>query len=210
MSGTEASKPCTKKGESTCLTRTQFTERFQESWKMLWCVGAAILGSRNEVDDVLQESALIALSKLNDFDPQTSFKAWMAQIVRYTALNAARRQVKRNAVASIHDHNIEHPVGNNYSKEEFEIINCATGDLSDFKESFDDQLLSALQSLNDMSRACILLRSVGDMSYREISQVLEIPEGTAMSHVHRARKTLRDRLNSSVKNASRPNVKDGP
>lgn len=210
MSGTEAPQPCTNRGESSCLTRTQFTDRFQESWKTLWCVGAAILGNRNEVDDVLQESALIALKKLDDFDPQTSFKAWMAQIVRYTALNTARRRVKRNAIASIHDYKLEHPVGNDYSHADDEVIDCVTGKLSDLKESFDDQLLAALQSLDDMPRACILLRTVQDMSYREISQVLKIPEGTAMSHVHRARKALRERLSNSVIIASRHGVKENP
>lgn len=208
MSGTEASQPCTKRGESACLTRTQFNDRFQESWRTLWCVGAAILGSRNEVDDVLQESALIALEKLHDFDPQTSFKAWMSQIVRYTALNTARRRVKQNAIASIHDYKIEQPVGKNYSNADDEVIDCTTGDLSGLKESFDDQLLAALQALDDVPRACILLRTVGDMSYREISQVLEIPEGTAMSHVHRARKALRERLSSTFRHVSRPSVEE--
>lgn len=209
MSGTEAPQPCTSRGESSCLTRAQFTDRFQESWKTLWCVGAAVLGSRNEVDDVLQESALIALEKLNDFDPQTSFKAWMSQIVRYTALNTARRRLKRNAIASIHD-DIEHPVGKNYGNADAEVIDCATGELTGLKENFDDQLLAALQSLDDVPRACILLRTVADMSYMEISQVLEIPQGTAMSHVHRARKTLRERLSSSRKHESRPSVEEGP
>ena len=210
MSGTQAPQPCTNRGESRYLTRAQFTERFQESWRTLWCVGAAILGSRNEVDDVLQESALIALEKLDDFDPQTSFKAWMSQIVRYTALNTARRRVKQNAIASIHDYKIEHPVGKNYSNADDEVIDCTNSEMSGLKDSFDDQLLAALQSLDDVPRACILLRTVGDMSYREISQVLEIPEGTAMSHVHRARKALRERLSSCMNYASRPSVKDGP
>jgi DNA-directed RNA polymerase specialized sigma24 family protein len=40
----------------------------------------------------------------------------------------------------------------------------------------------------------LLLRTIEQMEYSEISKVLQIPEGTAMSHVHRARQHLRERL----------------
>ena len=62
------------------------------------------------------------------------------------------------------------------------------------QESFDDDVLKALDALEETARACLLLRTVMDMPYKEVSLALDIPEGTAMSHVHRARKTMRDRL----------------
>ena len=45
-----------------------------------------------------------------------------------------------------------------------------------------------------MARACLLLRAVQDLDYSELSRLLGIPEGTAMSHVHRARNALRRAL----------------
>ena len=62
------------------------------------------------------------------------------------------------------------------------------------KSEFDDRVLAALGKLGDTERACMLLRSLLDMPYREISRVLDVPEGTAMSHVHRARRALREEL----------------
>ncbi len=62
---------------------------------------------------------------------------------------------------------------------------------------FDDDLAAALRSLDEMPRCCLLLRVVMDLPYKDIAQVLDIPEGTAMSHVHRARRQVRERLGAN-------------
>ena len=192
MDRTEASQPCRTR-DQRCLTPSQFAELFQESWRTLWCVTAAVLGGRDEVEDVLQEAALIAIGKLGDFDPQTNFAAWMAQIVRYTALNTARRRARRRAVVSIHDDLLEQPAGSEH-RGNGSASASGKGNLPAYEEAFDDRLLGALKSLGETPRACLLLRTVEEMSYREISEILGIPVGTAMSHVHRTRQALRERL----------------
>ncbi len=192
MDRTEATQP-RRAWDQACLSRTQFAEFFQKSWRTLWCVAAAVLGSRDEVEDVLQESALIAIGKLADFDPQSNFTAWMAQIVRYTALNTARRRARRRAVASIHDDLLQQPAGSEH-RGNGSALASGKGNLRAYEEAFDDRLLGALKSLDQTPRACLLLRTVEGLSYREISDVLGIPEGTAMSHVHRTRQALRERL----------------
>ncbi len=201
MNRTKAVQPCRTR-EERCLTPSQFAELFQESWRTLWCVTAAVLGGRDEVEDVLQEAALIAIGKLGDFDSQTNFTAWMAQIVRYTALNTARRRARRRAVVSIHDDLLEQPAGSEHRGNGSSLAS-GKGDLRAYEEDFDDHLLGALRLLDQTPRACLLLRTVEGLSYREISDVLEIPEGTAMSHVHRARQALRERLAPSQRSNSR-------
>ena len=59
---------------------------------------------------------------------------------------------------------------------------------------FDDELMLALNSVADTARTCLVLHTLSDMGYPGISKLLGIPEGTAMSLVHRTRKALRDRL----------------
>jgi RNA polymerase sigma-70 factor (ECF subfamily) len=49
-------------------------------------------------------------------------------------------------------------------------------------------------SLDEIPRTCLVLRVVHGLAYSEISSALDIPEGTAMSHVHRSRLALRERL----------------
>ena len=70
------------------------------------------------------------------------------------------------------------------------------GELLQDQEAFDDQVLHGLRGLGPDQRAALLLRTVLGLGYREIAGALEIPEGTAMSHVHRAREALRRRLES--------------
>ena len=59
-----------------------------------------------------------------------------------------------------------------------------------------DAVLRSLAALEENARACLLMRTVLGLSYAEIARTLSIPEGTAMSHVHRARKAMRDQLKS--------------
>ena len=64
--------------------------------------------------------------------------------------------------------------------------------------------MRALNSVSDIARACLLLRTIEQMEYAEISRLLAIPEGTAMSHVHRARQHLRERLADKYPKMSEP------
>src|SRR6185503_14289646 len=81
------------------LTPHDFAAHFQSAWRTLWYVAAAVLGGRSGADDVVQEAAIVALDKLHQFQPGTNFLAWMSRIVRYTALNHARRKVELNVEA---------------------------------------------------------------------------------------------------------------
>ena len=68
------------------------------------------------------------------------------------------------------------------------------GRLTAHQTDFDDEVLFALREISDVARACLLLRVVQQLSYEEIAQTVQIPEGTAMSRVHRAKQTIRQRL----------------
>ncbi len=166
-----------------------FADHFKASSQVLWCIAMAIVRDPAQAEDVLQEAALIALRKLDDFDPATAFAAWMGQIVRYVALNA-RRSGRRVATA---DPGRLDETGSAPSRPGPSGV-TGRGELLPDQGSFDDQVLSALRVLDDTARACLLLRTVLDLPYREIARALSIPEGTAMSHVHRARRDLCDRL----------------
>ncbi len=177
------------------LSPDGFASRFTACSRTLWCIAAAIVGGPDGAEDVLQEAALIALRKLDQFDPDTTFSFWMAQIVRYVALNQARSR-NRSRVRAVDPGHLDDRVAADRDERQIEL--SARGELGPDCEDFDDDLLAALRQLDGDARACLLLRVVMDMPYREISQTLEIPLGTAMSHVHRARRTLDDRLSSAT------------
>ena len=138
---------------------------------------------------------MIALGKLDQFDPATNFTAWMGRIVRFVALNQARRR-KRSPVSSVDPQSIEIiPLSGRMTQPAIESAALSgRGQLMTGSESFDDRVLTALGHLDEVARACLLLRTLHDMPYKEIALALDIAEGTAMSHVHRARLAMRDRL----------------
>ena len=163
-----------------------FAAAFEENARLLWYVAAGVLGAPDDAEDVLQEAAVVALGKLDQFEPGTSFAAWMSQMVRYVALNR-KRKVERGPRAVHAEEALEvagrepHPVPAFTSE----------GTLAEPERHFDDRVLAALATIGVTARTCLVLRTLQELEYREIARMLDIPEGTAMSHVHRARAALR-------------------
>jgi RNA polymerase sigma-70 factor (ECF subfamily) len=164
------------------LTPQEFASLYQSHHRALWCIAAAIVGDRTAAYDVVQEAAMTALTKLNEFDaagPATSFVAWAGQIVRFVALNHRRSRIRSKQV----------------STDPAVMAASARGAAAALPDmGFSAQLSDALGELDDVARACLLMRTVMDMSHKEIAAALGIPEGTAMSHVHRSRHALRRKL----------------
>jgi RNA polymerase sigma-70 factor (ECF subfamily) len=150
------------------------------------------MGDRSDADDVLQEAAMIAMRKLGDFDPATNFTAWMGEIVRNVARNHGRKRARRRT-ASADPRMIDSSRPAPRPAAEDPVLD-GRGRLGQDQSAFDDDVLSALNSLDETARTCLLLRTLQDLPYREISLVLGVPEGTAMSHVYRARIAMRKRL----------------
>lgn len=166
--------------------REMFARQFRASFPTFWLIAVGIVRNSADAEDVVQEAAIIALEKLDRFQRGTNFKAWMGRIVRYVALNQARREKKhRTSTDNIGD--VEDPTSRSVNRD-------WTGTGSRPVPIFDRNILEALDTVNEVARACLLLRTIEGMAYADIAELLEIPEGTAMSHVHRARRGLRDRL----------------
>jgi len=181
-----------------------FAAQFKASFRTLWLVAVGITGDRGSAEDVVQEAALLALGKLDQFEPGTNFRAWMAQMVRYVALNHARKRQKHRASALAPELEETGSISTSPSNESALRLG-RHGELPADQAFFDDNVIKALNSVSDIARACLLLRTIEQMEYSEISRVLQNPEGTAMSHVHRARQHLRERLADKY-----PNMAGGP
>lgn len=161
---------------------------FLEHRSTLWCIAASVLSDRAHADDVIQEAAAIALPKLDQFDRATSFPAWVGQIVRFVALNELRRRQRQRQSGA--DPEILGAAAAPDAQGRVRSLDIA-GRLVPDQTVFDDRVAKALGQLDEVARSCLLLRTVREMPYNEIAAVLGIPEGTAMSHVHRARAAMR-------------------
>ena len=137
---------------------------------------------------------MIALGKLEQFDPNSNFIAWMARIVRFTALNHGRRKQSTRLI----DHDDADRSRSIHADADQELAGRRTvsghGHVHDDQQAFDDRVLAALNTLDQTARACLLLRVIMNRPYRDIALALDIAEGTAMSHVHRSRTALRHML----------------
>lgn len=174
------------------LAPEEFSARLGQASRTLWLIAAGVLGDRADADDVLQDAAMIGFRKIHEFDPATSFAAWMGEIVRNVARNAARKRIRRQtspADPRTMDQS-RHSTDSGTGSPAFDRRGQMTAD----QAAFDDRVLAALGTLEETARTCLLLRTLRDLSYRDIAAILGIPEGTAMSHVHRARISLRKEL----------------
>lgn len=169
-----------------------FAAQFEGVFRKLWLIAVGIVRDSALADDIVQEAAMIGYRKRGQFQPGTNFGAWMGQIVRHTALNQGRKKRGRReaSLEGVAESTAGPPSG---SSGEMLAIG-KSGALPADQGWFDDQVVRALHSVSDTARSCLLLRTIEGLSYGEISQMLEIPEGTAMSHVHRARAAMRARL----------------
>jgi RNA polymerase sigma-70 factor (ECF subfamily) len=170
-----------------------FAAQYRDAYPRLTLVAAAVTGERESAEDIVQEAAMIALEKFEQFSPGSNFSAWMAEIVRRCALNYRRKTKQRRTYAADPAALGQINSGSATAGEPWPIAHDS-GQVVPEQASFDDQLAGALAQLGDEARACLLLRIVDKLSYAEISDLLGIPEGTAMSHVHRSKAALRKHL----------------
>jgi len=171
-----------------------FVTEFTASFRLFWLIAVGIVGDSALAEDVVQEAAIVALGKLDQYQPGTSFNAWLGQMVRYVALNEQRKQRRRSAVSLDPATMDQSTPDTSAAPGGGKLQLTSRGQLPPDQAYFDDRVLEALAEVKETARACLLLRTVEGLDYAEISRLLEIPEGTAMSHVHRTRKLLRQRL----------------
>jgi RNA polymerase sigma-70 factor (ECF subfamily) len=145
--------------------------------------------NREDARDITQEAFVKAYRNLAGFRLEASFYTWLYRIAMNLAIDYTRKR-KRREVAGF-DEQIA------AKDEDGGIHELHHGD-SPRKALERKQLLAkimdAMQKLSDDQRQVILLREVEGLSYREISQVMDIPEGTVMSRLFYARKKLQKLL----------------
>ena len=177
------------------LSREEFVSLFLEAHPRLWTVAVAVVGDRDLAEDIVQDSAIIGLDRLDSFQRGSNFPAWMSQIVRFTSLNYLKQRRRRNIEQSSEHMELEAappsaPVVPDPPSEH------NIGAFIPDQLGLDDQMAAAIEQLPPERRICLLLRAVQAMSYDEIAAMLDIPASTAMSHVHRAKATLKGVLRS--------------
>ena len=142
-------------------------------------------------EDLAQETFVKAFRSLAAFDATRRLSSWLFRIAHNTAIDAMRRSRPPQAAATSLD--ARHLMSSVVPDE------TATPPAPDPVErrELGQALESALAQLRPDQRAAIILRYESGLSFDEIGTVLGVPEVTARSHVHRARKELARLLTAS-------------
>ncbi len=139
-----------------------------------------------DADDLVQETYLRAIRSWEGFGLRDhGIRPWLLRIAHNTHLT------RMSSAANRHEAQREHIDLNEMSPAPVE---SPAGDGAVDWSQFDDRLLGALNDLSDGLRAVVVLWALDNLTYREIGEVLEVPIGTVMSRLHRARQVLQGRL----------------
>jgi RNA polymerase sigma-70 factor (ECF subfamily) len=165
------------------LERKQFEALALEHLDMLYRVAKRMTRDSHRAEDLVQETYLRAFRSAGEFDLQSfGIRPWLIRILHN--LHVSRGQRERRQPASLDDEQL--------------VDSASTGDSGPQPTStwdgMDQQLKRAFETLPEEYRTVMQLWAIEELSYKEISDSLEIPLGTVMSRLHRARQRLSEQL----------------
>lgn len=160
----------------------------------LYNVARWLTRDAGDAEDLMQETILKALRGFSGFEPGSNFRAWIFRILRNSYLTsrtglAVARTVALEDELEDKDEAVPRPVPEG-------AIDRRTPEIDLILMSDRAALEQAMEKLPAPLLEVILLCDVEEMKYREIAEVLEIPIGTVMSRIARARAFLRREFES--------------
>lgn len=165
-----------------------FEELVAKYMQRAYYVALGFLGNAEDARDMSQEAFVKVYRHLDRYDPAYPFFPWFYTIVRNTCFNFIKRRNRRSAT-SLDMLRDEHGV---------EFATAAAGPALLHERNEDmDELWRAMGTLSPIHREVLMLKHLQELSYKEIAQALEIPEGTVMSRLFNARKALRAALDAA-------------
>ncbi|TMK74046.1 MAG: sigma-70 family RNA polymerase sigma factor [Actinobacteria bacterium] len=153
--------------------RVRFEEDALALSDQVYRVARHLVGSREEAEDLVQETYARAFRSWRSFTPGTNLRAWLLRIL--TNLNIDRgRRVQRQPDDGVPD-------------EERVVQRLSQNDV-----------VSALSEVPHDFRDVIVLVDIGDFTYADAAQILDVPVGTVMSRLHRGRRILKKAMAESA------------
>jgi RNA polymerase sigma-70 factor (ECF subfamily) len=170
--------------------RVRFEEEALELSDQVYRVARRLVGSREEADDLVQQTYERAFRSWRQFTPGTNLRAWLLRILTNLNIDRGRRQQRTPQTTSI-DEAADYFL---YNK-----LEAATPDENPDEERVlerlsQDSIVDALADVPHDFRDVVVLVDIGEFSYADAAQILDIPIGTVMSRLHRGRRILKKNL----------------
>jgi len=169
------------------LNRKQFEGLALEQLDTLYRVARRLTGDPGRAQDLVQETYLRALRGAADFQLEDfGIRPWLLRIMQN--LHTSRGQRESRQPRAMDDQHLA------AFAREAPTPPPPTGDEQALFDSMDEQLVAALENMPPEYQQVMLLWAVEDFSYREIAAALDVPIGTVMSRLYRARHSLSQQL----------------
>jgi RNA polymerase sigma-70 factor (ECF subfamily) len=168
-----------------CLDQDQAAqlEVYNRYYRAMYNTALRIVKDSAEAEDIMQESFLIAFTKLDTFKGEAPFGSWLKRIVVNNSINAYKKQVRLGEV----------PLDNTLYKmaDESAATPCDTGDLK------VRHVMRSMDELKENYRVALSLHLIDGYDYKEVSAILKISYANCRTTISRAKESLRKKLENS-------------
>jgi len=172
--------------------RVRFEEEALELSDQVYRVARHLAGSREEAEDLVQETYARAFRSWRSYQPGTNLRAWLLRILTNLNIDRGRRAQRTPPMQGLE--------ANDYFL--YDRLTESDGGPSDedrvVERLSQDDIVTALSAVPHDFRDVIVLVDIGDFSYQDAANILDIPIGTVMSRLHRGRRILKRELAESV------------
>lgn len=169
------------------------TAFYNENAKRLYPICVHFLGYQDaDAEDIVQETFLIALGKLAEFEFRSSLFTWLDHICVNLCYERLRKRKKMAASLAEDLERLTAPLAESLEEQK---------NAEEEKKKRVEMMDRIIQSMSDRCREILVLRDKQGESYIHIARVLKIQLGTVMSQLARCRKALKTLLTNELKGA---------
>jgi RNA polymerase sigma-70 factor, ECF subfamily len=171
--------------------RVRFEEEALELSDQVYRVARRFVGSREEAEDLVQQTYERAFRSWRQYTHGTNLRAWLLRILTNLNIDRGRRQQRAPQTTSI-----DSEVGDYflYDKLASQMPDENPDEERVLEKLSQDSIVDALADVPHDFRDVIVLVDIGEFSYADAAQILDIPMGTVMSRLHRGRRILKKNL----------------
>jgi RNA polymerase sigma-70 factor, ECF subfamily len=171
--------------------RVRFEEEALALSDQVYRVARHLASSRDEADDLVQETYARAFRSWRSFTPGTNLRAWLLRILTNLNIDRGRRTQRAPQTTPLEANDY-------YLYDKLAEADGGADEERVVERLSQDDIVSALSAVPHDFRDVIVLVDIGDFSYQDAAQILDIPIGTVMSRLHRGRRILKRELAESV------------
>jgi RNA polymerase sigma-70 factor, ECF subfamily len=172
--------------------RVRFEEDALALSDQVYRVARHLASSREDADELRQETYARAFRSWRSFTPGTNMRAWLLRILTNLNIDRGRRQQRAPQMQPLeaNDYFLYDKLAENGDgvSDEDQVVERLS----------QDDIVTALSAVPHDFRDVLVLVDLGDFSYADAAQILDIPVGTVMSRLHRGRRILKRELAESA------------